>query len=67
MGRDKPGGQGRDPFSDKRPESTTEEELDEALEETFPASDPPAPVSRGTIRHPNPEEREERESHDRRA
>ena len=29
----------------KKPEDGTEEELDEALDESFPASDPPSPVA----------------------
>lgn len=47
---------------DQRPEdTTTQDDLDEALSESFPASDPPAPVTKGTTRNPNPRERKERE------
>ncbi len=55
------------PERDNEPEETTsEEELDAALSDTFPASDPPARVIKGTTRNPSPAERkrrEEREKH----
>lgn len=34
-----------------------EDSLDQALEDTFPASDPPAQVSQGTISNPRPQEK----------
>jgi hypothetical protein len=37
------------------------DELDEALAGSFPASDVPAPVSRGTTSNPRPHEKEEAE------
>jgi hypothetical protein len=49
------------PAKDKRPESTSDEELDDALDDSFPASDPPSSVSKGTTRNPNAAEREKHE------
>jgi len=34
-----------------------EDELDRALADTFPASDPPAQISKGTISNPRPQEK----------
>jgi hypothetical protein len=51
---------------DERPEDvTTQADLDEALADPFPASDPPAPVIKGTTRHSNPKERDKREERER--
>jgi hypothetical protein len=61
MDRKHPDKREQPPTQDKGPETTSEKELDEALDDSFPASDPPAPVSQGTTSNPNPVEREERE------
>jgi hypothetical protein len=36
---------------------TPEDELDEALADSFPASDPPSPVVKGTTANPAPDEK----------
>jgi hypothetical protein len=36
---------------------TTDDELDEALADSFPASDPPAPVVKGTAANTAPDEK----------
>jgi hypothetical protein len=38
-------------------QQTPEDELDEALADSFPASDPPAPVVKGTTANPAPDEK----------
>ncbi len=40
-----------------KPGSGREDELDRALADTFPASDPPAPVTKGTTANPRPSEK----------
>jgi hypothetical protein len=48
------------PKNAPRADSSTngDDELDAALADTFPASDPPAPVSHGTTSNPRPHEKD---------
>ncbi len=45
------------PQEEEKPNST-EEELDKALADSFPASDPPAPAIKGTTANPMPNEKD---------
>ena len=46
--------------SEPQAQTSIDDELDKALADSFPASDPPAPAIKGTTANPKPEEKKDK-------
>ncbi len=49
-----------DKQGEQRRQTSTDDELDKALADSFPASDPPAPAIKGTTANPKADEKKDK-------